>query len=880
MHDDVARATTHRRLQNPGGLYSQSSNFLGVVQSAVDSRTGQFNLAVTLPAVHANELSGPSFALTLSFSPLSSLQDHGFGLGWTALASALTLSLDSAFLTLSSGEHFAVDREASGTRIGSELVFADHKLKSLKVTRLTDDRYRIDQKSGDIEILERLDKGDVFLLREMRSPEGRAMFFTWLPYDNGSHTLSRIYDESRTLLDISRDKGRVYFLFDPESESSSTIELWLLNRQLSNLKLPGIDTTFGFTYEVIDLGAGQGFLFPREITGPLGAVDTVAWSSEGSGHKLPDGAPIEYVPRVVTWQQYTGDAAATLNHRYQWVGTANHYGFGSDAGFVWEDGRDNLYKVNKNYRYSVVETLTDRTGTELASITREWNRFHLLTLETTVRGQSQVQVRTLYHVDPDLSWEAQPAYCQLPHVVTTTYYQDADHQRSEDIEYRYDDYGNVTYTRFPTGVVEENLYYPADGCDECPQDPLGMVRFLSKKTMIPAPRRDAAPTLCTTYRYENLPSLTALDPPRALVVEEQAWNEAEGQLLESTRQTYMQSIGPYYGSIETSVTTVNDLPTTTRYVYASEADRLTTQTIVEGYDFVPDDPVSRSISSESRSLLTGQTLEETSPAGVITAYEYDSLGRITRTTIAKGSAYEAERTCAYHLDDAFVKSHRPKTLVASAALEETDASGQRRRSWLDGKGRVVSVELEDRNDATGTFREISRTGYDPLGRVISETTREWLADGTPLFELCSVTGYDDWGNASALTSPTGVVSHVRHDPIEMCSVQWRQIASGQRSARQVTYSNVAGSVIREEVIDDHNHVVRATLFTRDGLDRVVEQRTKVPGQDDIVTRYRYDSYSRVIEQVMPDATSVIWAYAAHSDGAHPQSVTVTQDEPE
>ena len=234
------------------------------------------------------------------------------------------------------------------------LVFADHKLKSLKVTKLTDDSYRVDSKSGDVEILERIGGQGPFLLSEMRSPEGRTLFFEWLAYGNGEHVLRNISDASRPLLEITRTgNSRVYFRFDPTSESPSTIELWLVNLQLSNIKLPGIESTFQFGYELIDLGAGDAFLFPKEITGPLGATDTISWSSQENGHQLPDGAPLVYVPRVVTWSQRIGEPDATLYHHYRWVGNANHYGFGSGAGFQWENGRDNLYKVHKDYQYSL-----------------------------------------------------------------------------------------------------------------------------------------------------------------------------------------------------------------------------------------------------------------------------------------------------------------------------------------------------------------------------------------------------------------------------------------------------------------------------------------------------------------------------------------------
>lgn len=860
--------------QNPGGIYSQANNFLGLVQSGVDPRTGQFNLAITLPAVPANDLSGPSFASNLAFSPLASQQNRGFGLGWSLLLSELVLNPAAPFLRLSSGEQFAVDWDKSDLSIGGQLVFADHKLKSLQVTRLSNDSFRVDSKSGDIEILKQQDGRGAFVSSELRSPEGRRVFIDWLPFADGDNILSAIRDESRTLLRVQRSSGVVAIQVNSGSASPFTVELWLSNDRLSNVKLPGINSTFSFVYESLGVGAGQNLLFPKEVSGPLGALDSVLWSSASGAHRLPVGAPIEYLPRVTSWIHSAGDPASELYHSYSWIGTRNYLGFGSDAGFAWENSRDNLYKVNKDYDYACEETQRDHTGKVVATITRTWNRFHLQTAETTIRGQTEVKHETRYAIDPDLTWDEQPAYCQLPHAMIT-HYRNTTAERSEQTEYSYDDYGNVLFTLFPTGVAEISEYHPAGGSNECPDDALSMVRFLRKKRVVPAPSSFETPTLFTCYRYDDLPSLVSGDIPHAVVVEEQGWNETDAQLLEVTLQTYDRTPGPHYGRLATTVTRLNELPTTTRYMYTLENERLGTQITVLGHDFNDADPVSRSTSGDSRSLLTGLTAEETSAAGAVTAYEYDTLGRIVRTVIGKGSAFEAVRTCQYHLDDGFTKEHRRSGLSATVFFEETDASGQSRRSWLDGHGRVVSVELEDLDNAPGTFREISRTAYDALGRASEQTSVEWLPDGQQAFELSTLISYDDWGYVSAVTGPTGVVTHTLHNPVTLRTEQWQQSPSGKCTGKQVTVSNTATSPILQELYDDQGRLVRAIEMMRDGMDRVVEQRIKVAGQPDIVTRYAYDAYSRVIKQMQPDATSIEWTYAKHSDNDHPDSIYVT-----
>lgn len=117
-----------------------------------------------------------------------------------------------------------------------------------------------------------------------------------------------------------------------------------------------------------------------------------------------------------------------------------------------------------------------------------------------------------------------------------------------------------------------------------------------------------------------------------------------------------------------------------------------------------------------------------------------------------------------------------------------------------------------------------------------------------------------------------------HDPITLCTEQWQEDSNGKPSSKQVTYSNPAGSVVEQVLHDDSGRKVRTVRFTRDGLDRVTQQRTIVAGKPDIVINFLYDAYSRVLERTLPDGTKVIWTYAKHSDGEHPESVSVQQAE--
>lgn len=160
--------------------------------------------------------------------------------------------------------------------------------------------------------------------------------------------------------------------------------------------------------------------------------------------------------------------------------------------------------------------------------------------------------------------------------------------------------------------------------------------------------------------------------------------------------------------------------------------------------------------------------------------------------------------------------------------------------------------------------------------MTEQTGLEWDNAGNKLFEVSTLTRYDDWGNPAAVTFPTGVTGRSLNDPIALRTESWQESASGKRSSRQVVLRNIAGSPIKHELYDNQDARVRTVLLKRDGLDRVVEQRTSSADSHDVVTQYRYDSYSRLVEQVLPDGSLVTWAYATHSDGEHPQSVKLTE----
>lgn len=855
-------------------LHTQAGNFLDFLKTGVDQRTGQFTLAIALPLPPANQLCGPTLPLTLSFNLLNSALDRGYGQGWALGLSEIDLDQKAARLRLSSGEQFAVDLGASQFTVNGRLALRDQKLATFLVTWQADGSLRVDHKSGECEILRCQDSDSGrYLLAELRSPEGRRLFFDWLPFAEGDYRLQQIRDEQRTLLSLEDRQGELHFILNPHSEQSATLRVLLSNDWLTEVHLPGVDEPLSIDYEPIDLAGATTLLLPSYIRSPLGAEDFVHWASDSDGHHLPPGAPFPYLPRVTAWTHATGRNGNELNRSYTWLGEHNFLGFGSDQAFVWHTGRDNLYQVEGDYRYEVIETLSDGDGRALGSHHFTWDRHHLLVSEVTRQGLCETRRTTTHGVDPSLTWEQQPAWCQLPLQVCMTYIDHARDgaSRTETTTYRYDDAGNILHVRYPSGVEEHNSYYPATGADGCPADALGRVRWLRHKTVMPAPADGQAPTLGTLYTYQALPSLLEGEPAHTVVAREQGWDESEQRLLESTSQAYCTAPGTGYGRLAGSATTLNGKTTTTEYRYRTEHDELVTQTTLIGFE---NDAENRSTRSDARSLLSGLTTWERDEAGALTTYAHDALGRIVRTITAANSPYQAERQASYHLGDAVARQAGSGEALNPVMVEQVEITGRRQRQWLDGDGRTVRVELEDIQQAPGTFRTVAHTQFDAMGRPVSETAVDWLGEGIAPLRLTTTTAYDDWGQAALSISPEGIERHVRHDPVRQRTEHW-QVAAGRNGPRQVIELNAAGSPARQQHFDSDGQLVRTLKLTRDGLDRVIEERLTAPGATDIVNRKRYDHYSRLVEHQLPDGTRLAWTFAAHSDDQHVESIAIT-----
>ncbi|WP_198391334.1 RHS repeat domain-containing protein [Burkholderia ubonensis] len=855
--DGLQAVNTEGTREAVPGLYSHATNFLSFVQSSVDARTGLFTCTAQLPEVLANDLMGPSVALGLSYSPLGDA-DVGYGRGWSLSLSRYDKL--ARVLYLSTGEQFRVDVPNP-----AGYTFKDRKLPTFRMWhfRAPDGHtyYRLDHKSGMVELLsDERGQYNVALPAELHSPTGRRVYFFYVGF-NGHRRLARVQDEAaRELLRVTREPGALDLSVRPGTHDEARYTLRLSNDRVTRLVLPTVENAgWQLDYDT----AGR---LVRVIS-PLGGEQRVNYSSGNVGHRLPDGAPTSRLSYVISHTSEPGQDQPPTVTTYRYT-EYNFLGYGA-PNLSWRSGEDNLYRVvmpaEQPYLYGSSATVRLANG-RTREVTRRYNRFHLQTLERTECGDTVLQVDTDYYDQPDLSFEQQPAYCQLPRSVTTTWLDTSvtpARRREQRTQTTYDDAGNVVREQDETGLIVKHSYYPAGGeAGLCPPDPLGLVRSVKEVRTTPAsgPELESgAGVTIKRYRYALMENLVATEPDMLVPLEESLLAlDAQGgeQQLWSVQRLHVEDRGPHHGRLREEVRTADGLATTTHYSYALVDGTLETVRTEHGFDGVQHSHTRR------ESITTGLTLEDEGADGVQVRRAYDLLGRAVSVTLAPGTAFEATHRYAYQL----------AVGTQAAWQEETNPNGVRQRRYLDGDGRLIRVALEDVDHAPGTYRVVQRVTHDNSGNVVEVQHTDW-AQGQAQPVRTTHHAYDAWGNVISTTGPDGVRQCQSSDPIDNVERSWLETAQGVRGAMTVIHHNVFGQPTLVHRYDARGERLGTARSTYDGLGRLVQTEDAL-GQR---TRYAYDALDRRSAVTLPDGAVVQTEYAAHLEAAQPSCLRLVHD---
>ncbi|WNW10755.1 RHS repeat-associated core domain-containing protein [Pseudomonas sp. DTU_2021_1001937_2_SI_NGA_ILE_001] len=856
-------------------VHSNAFNFMSFVKGGVDPRTGQYTLAIELPALQANDLRGPSLPLSLGYNPLNGT-DSGFGLGWSLRLSQYMPG--NQVVSLASGESFKVTESGDAGR----LLMREQKIDSFHFYQVAQDRYRIAHKSGLTEWLEVRGSAShlVAVPVQVQAPEGHVLNLDYTTFNGTYPLLNSVTDQAgQVLLSVERTSSEVRILMNPgageagEPLASFIMSLVGSDHHVIRITLPTEEqASWRFGYQRVNE-----HLCLSSVETPTGAQEQLFY--QDGGHQLPANAGRTPLPRVTRHRVEPGFDQASVDVHYSYgPGVHNFLGGGLNIGWA-EDGLDNLYRHGGTYEYQCTETLhVDEQP--VRSIQRTFNRFHLVTEEITTQGKARKSVKTLYHDHDGVPFEQQPRQCQLPSETTTSWglTDDATRFRSEKVTTAYDDHGNLTREVQATGVTEASTWYSAAGeGDDCPPDPEGFVRWLKDKTVTPAPAEGDAPLLRTRYRYLGLPALDGSGQPDWLATHSETLVQVLGEQEQTLQQTsfeYLDTPGDAFlhGRTQRQTLSINGHDTVTDSLYSRESSPLFGQSILRTVQTLSGFDGEQKVITLEHSLFTGEPLLNRDDNDVEIRYHYDALRRVVEETVAPGTPWEASRTYNYQL------CANPGE---QAWQSQVDVKDVQTVSFFDGLNRVVR---ETRADADTLGRQdqqrpIYAARYDAWGQLREETELDWLESRQ--LALSSQYDYDDWGEQRCVTGPDGVRSIEETDPIGTPASagpirrSWREEAggSGLRTGVTETWLSLFEQPTRVERFDRSGQSLSLLSYDYDGLGRKIAERQTVD-QGERVTAYRYDAFDRETETTLADDAMVHRGYAAHSAEDLPVRISV------
>ncbi|WP_175651650.1 RHS repeat domain-containing protein [Pseudomonas sp. Marseille-P9899] len=826
-------------------IHSNAFNFLSFVETGVDPRTGQYTCSLSLPELEGNDLSGPNVPLRLSYNPLNTV-DSGFGKSWNLQLSQYDTF--SGIVSLASGETFKVTSTSSDG--SGQLLMKEQKIPSFRLFDIGNNRFRVVHKSGLVEELA-TETGDPVALPVIQySPQGHRITLSYTAFSGGRLLNSITNADGVRLLGIIRGASNVSVsLHGGLHQASFKLIFEGSDARVIRVELPTDPVAswrFGYaTHSTL--------LCINRVEGPLGGRETIEYDNRP--HQFP-GDSGRTLPRVSRHLHDPGADQPTIDTRYEY--SDNNFLGRNAPGLSWDDdGLDNLYKIPGTYTYSTVEQLWDAANNRARrSITRTFNRFHLISEELTEQGDAVKRVRTHYYADDSsLPFDQQPAQCQLPKTVTTTWYRKSTsgQTRDEVVRSEYDIHGNLTLQVQANGISEASEYYPASASDGCPADPHGFVRHLKQKTVTPGQGDVSdAPVLRTQHRYISQPALVGSGstwPWLALEQETLVHVNGGNAELQKTRHTYinMPTDNLTHGRKAQTAVTLNGKTTSTDYAYAKVIGQYAGQLVLRTLETLKTsfDAVSKVIILE-HSLLNGRPLLERDDNDVEIAYAYDKLGRVTEEKVAPGSSVEALREYRYLLVNQ-VTGQPTQTAI--------DVKGVETRSVLDGLQRVVSELRQDvdGNPATRPLRQTYSATYDAFGQLSESTEFDWL--GSQTTALTSRYTYDEWGEQDSVTGPDGVTDYTRTDPVALRVETWRE-----GMGKTVTQNNLFEKPVTVERFDLAGGKVSLYEYFYDGLGRTSHEYDELRQ----FRFYQYDAFDRMTLNGLPDSAQVERRYADHS----------------
>ncbi len=818
-------------------IHSNAFNFLSFIENGVDPRTGQYTSSLSLPKLSGNDLAGPEFPLRLVYNPLNTL-DSGYGKGWSLQLSQY--DSNSKMVFLSGGESFMVTSTSSDS---DQLLMKEKKIDSFHLHKPGEERYQIVHKSGLVEDLQRIGSGSLAMPVKMHGASGHHLNLKYTVF-NGQPLLESVANaDGSLLLSLKRLSSKIEIRLHPgqgDAEALFSLVLQGSDNRVARIELPTSNlASWRFDYQI-----HEELLCISKVEDPLGGSEEIFY--DGGSHLFPLPST-RRLPRVARHLHNPGSGQPVIDTRYDYSGE-NFLGRNA-PGLEWSDtGEDNLYQTVSDYTYQSVEKLWDNASDSARrSITRTFNRFHLITEEATQQGDCIKRVLTDYYILDGKTFEEQPNYFQLPETVTTAWHRESEqgHERRDVVRTAYDLHGNQTLRVEADGVSEASEYYLATGEEGCPADPYGFVRHLKQRTTTPAKADYGdAPVLRCEFRYALQQPVSGGSQPWLAQVEETLFQDADDIELQKIVTHYFNQPGDslVHGRTSVTETFVGGVLTSTDFFYSKPTNRRTGEKVLRTVEKLSSslDKSTKTITRE-HSLTSGEPVLDLDDNDVEIAYVYDKLGRVVEEIVAPDSDVQAKRSFEYIL---------AAQTGSSASQIVTDVKQVRIRSHVDGLQRVVK---EERQDVGKAFRTIHTAQYDAFQQLEHSSEIDWLYDEEMI--LTSHYTWDDWGEQDSVTGPDGVTSHTLNDPVKREVQTWRD-----GEGRTITRSNLFDKPDSIERQDLGGKTYSKEEYFYDGLGRTHHTFDRMQN----LHFYEYDGHDRMTVRGLPDGTRIERRYASHS----------------
>ncbi len=292
-------------------------------------------------------------------------------------------------------------------------------------------------------------------------------------------------------------------------------------------------------------------------------------------------------------------------------------------------------------------------------------------------------------------------------------------------------------------------------------------------------------------------------------------------------------------------------------------------------------------------VLSETETTDTFPAGLTTQYAYDGLGRVVSqtdpatTNRVTGAAHTAVTTTVYNVDGQVTSQTVSDTTGGDAARTEsatynthgqqdtvTDPAGNVSRYEYDVYGNVVKETEVDGGITTST--------YDAEGNLLTSTVVGYTGDpnapSAPTDLVVTSKAYDPAGRLASVTDAMGWVASYTYTDNELtATVVRRDPTSGATFTTEQDSYDAAGNLVRQLT----NNGATTVTYTVDAADRTVSSTLDPDGlgrtttleysrDDDVVSRTMSDSSGTVArEETLFDKLGRPLAHAVHNGGLAP-----------